>query len=129
MVKRMGKYFNVTGNCIPGRHYMVNLDEYYVVPLDFQALSSSCFRDENRFSQSFARLFAEEFRKDNVGIDLARMFGFVQNDQGKVKIANRIYEICMYKYYLPSFDFGMEDIMDITDWHKDQFGRNGRLNL
>ncbi len=93
----MKKRFNITGLCIPSKHYMVDLsgrleeirgmideglyfsinrgrqfgkttllhaltralsDRYLVVHLDFQALGSASYKDENTFSLAFASIFA-----------------------------------------------------------------------
>lgn len=92
----MRKRFNITGLCIPAKHYMVDLsnrlaeirsmvdegsyfsinrgrqfgkttilhaltkvlsDRYLVVHLDFQALGSASYKDENTFSVAFASIF------------------------------------------------------------------------
>lgn len=93
----MRKRFNITGLCIPSKHYMADLsnrleeirsmvdegsyfsinrgrqfgkttvlhaltrvlpDRYLVVYLDFQALGSASYKDENTFSVAFASIFA-----------------------------------------------------------------------
>ncbi len=93
----MKRRFNITGLCIPSKHYMVDLsgrleeirgmideglyfsinrgrqfgkttllhaltralsDRYLVVHLDFQALGSASYKDENTFSLAFASIFA-----------------------------------------------------------------------
>lgn len=98
----MARYFNVTGLCVPEKHYMVDLTErirqiqkmvdagdyftinrarqygktttltalakaldnqYLVVSLDFQALGSASFQNENIFSLAFLLLFLREIKR------------------------------------------------------------------
>lgn len=98
----MGKSFNVTGLCVPSKHYMVNLEsrikqiremidagdyfvinrarqygktttlaalarelagDYFVISLDFQALGSASFQDENTFSLAFLQIFLREMKR------------------------------------------------------------------
>ena len=40
------------------------------------------------------------YNADNVSIDNATMFGFIKNQHGTVAIANRIFEMRLYNYYL-----------------------------
>lgn len=99
----MARCFNITGLCVPSRHYMADPSErvrqiqkmvdagdyftvnrarqygktttlaalaktlekdYFVVSLDFQALGSSSFRDENAFSLAFLLLFLREVKRN-----------------------------------------------------------------
>lgn len=103
--KAMRKHFNVTGLCVPEKHYMVDITEriagirkmvdagdyftinrarqygktttlaalakslekiYLVFSLDFQALGSASFRDENAFSLAFLRIFARELERKQI---------------------------------------------------------------
>lgn len=98
----MAKYFNVTGLCIPQKHYMVELSEcirqicimvrrgdyftinrarqygktttlaalakalhpqHLVISLDFQALGSASFQNENTFALAFLQLFLREMSR------------------------------------------------------------------
>lgn len=98
----MSKSFNVTGLCIPSKHYMVSLEsrvkeikkmvdagdyfiinrarqygktttlaalakklkeDYFVISLDFQALGSASFRDENAFSLAFLQIYLREMQR------------------------------------------------------------------
>ena len=97
----MKKRFNITGLCVPDKHYMVDIseqleqirelvdegayftinrarqygktttlaalakvlkDDYLVVSLDFQALGSASFDNENKFSIAFASCFLDELK-------------------------------------------------------------------
>lgn len=101
----MPKTFNVTGDCKPGEHYMVNIDrrlsemkkmmddgkyftvnrarqygktttlralsrylrqDYYVVSLDFQAISNAKFQSEHAFSVTFAKLFLKGLKRNEL---------------------------------------------------------------
>lgn len=98
----MARYFNVTGLCVPEKHYMVDLTErirqiqkmvdagdyftinrarqygktttltalakaldnqYLAVSLDFQALGSASFQNENIFSLAFLQIFLREIKR------------------------------------------------------------------
>lgn len=99
---KVGKSFNVTGLCVPSKHFMVNLEsrikqiremidagdyfvinrarqygktttlaalakdlagDYFVISLDFQALGSASFQDENTFSLAFLQIFLREMKR------------------------------------------------------------------
>ena len=40
------------------------------------------------------------YNPDDSAVDMASMFGFVKNDRGSVMIANRIFEMRLYNFYL-----------------------------
>lgn len=104
MVK-VAKRFNVTGLCVPAKHYMVDMKEqveqikkmvdagdyftinrarqygktttlaalakaldqdYLVISLDFQALGSASFQNENAFSLAFLLIFLREMQRQQV---------------------------------------------------------------
>ena len=68
--------------------------------------------DVGRFSQSSENDFAGKtftYAADASVIDVAAMFGFIQNQCGNVAIANRIFETRLYNVYLS------EDEMQKTD--------------
>ena len=53
-------------------------------------------------------------------IDIATMFGFVKNQNGKVVIANRIFETRLYNYYLSTVEMQSKDIYDKSLLDKNQ---------
>jgi hypothetical protein len=64
----------------------------------------------------------------NKSVEIARMYGFVVNDNEKVAISNRIFETILYNYFLSEelvgnnmYDAGLRD--------KNQFVDNGRLDM
>ena len=40
------------------------------------------------------------FNTDNTEMNLAKMFGFIKQENGVVAIANRIFEVRLYNYFL-----------------------------
>ena len=99
---KVSKSFNVTGLCVPSKHYMVSLESrikqiremidagdyfvinrarqygktttlaalakdlaggYFVISLDFQALGSASFQDENTFSLAFLQILLREMKR------------------------------------------------------------------
>lgn len=69
------------------------------------------------------------YNSDETSIDIATMFGFVKNQDGKVAIANRIFEIRLYNYYLSSAEMQDKEIYGKALLDKNQFVVNGRLNM
>lgn len=69
------------------------------------------------------------YNADETSIDIATMFGFVKNQNGKVVIANRIFETRLYNYYLSSVEMQSKDIYDKSLLDKNQFVMNGHLNM
>lgn len=69
------------------------------------------------------------YNADETSIDIATMFGFVKNQNGKVAIANRIFETRLYNYYLSSVEMQSKDIYDKSLLDKNQFVMNGHLNM
>ena len=69
------------------------------------------------------------YNADETSIDIATMFGFVKNQNGKVVIANRIFETRLYNYYLSTVEMQSKDIYDKSLLDKNQFVMNGHLNM
>ena len=44
------------------------------------------------------------YNPDDPTIDLATIFGFIRNENGTIRVANRIFEIRLYKYFLTTSD-------------------------
>lgn len=62
-------------------------------------------------------------------IETALMFGFVKVSNCQVVIANRIFEILLYNFFLAAPSMQQEEIYDAALKDKDQFIENGRLNM
>lgn len=69
------------------------------------------------------------YNPDNNVITLANMFGFIKNKDGNVVIANRIFEIRLYNYYLSSVEMQESDIYKASIQDKNQFIFAGHLNM
>ena len=69
------------------------------------------------------------FNMDNPTIDIAAMFGFIKNQRGVVVIANRLFEIRLYNFYLSTSQMQETDIYAASVRDKNQFLVNGHLNM
>lgn len=66
---------------------------------------------------------------DNHSMDIASMFGFIKNKNGKVAIANRIFETRLYNRYLLKFDMQKLELPKAAANDINQFITEGRLNM
>lgn len=55
------------------------------------------------------------YNTDETSVDIAAMFGFIKNDCGNIAIANRIFEMRLYNYYLSTADVQKKDIYGSRD--------------
>ncbi len=62
-------------------------------------------------------------------VETALMFGFVRKEDNNVVIANRIFEILLYNFFLAEPALQQERIYDEALKDKNQFVRNGRLDM
>lgn len=62
-------------------------------------------------------------------IEMALMFGFVKVSEHLILIANRIFEILLYNLYLASPEMQREEIYDAAWKDRNQFIKEGRLNM
>ncbi|MDO4338966.1 MAG: AAA-like domain-containing protein [Eubacteriales bacterium] len=69
------------------------------------------------------------YNPDDSAIDIATMFGFVKNDAGTLRIANRIYETRLYNYYLAANEAQSSEIFITAANNKSQFICNGHLDM
>lgn len=60
--------------------------------------------------------------------EIAEMFGFIKNKNGNVAIANRIFEMVFYNFYLSLADVRNTEIYKAALCDKSQFVCGGRLN-
>jgi hypothetical protein len=77
-------------------------------------------------------LFAGEkiiYNPDNSAIDMAQMYGFVKNDNGGIAIANRIFEIRLYNYFLSTSEAQNTKIFKAASYDKNQYIKNGHLDM
>lgn len=66
---------------------------------------------------------------DGSVIDMATMFGFIKNQDGSVAIANRIFEIRLYNFYLSEDELQGTDLFKASLQDKNQFVVDGYLNM
>lgn len=64
----------------------------------------------------------------NKSIEIAEMFGFVKNENNKIVITNRIFEMVLYNLFL-SEEVVESKIYDSALQNKNQFIQGGRLNM
>lgn len=69
------------------------------------------------------------YNPDDPSIDVAIMFGFVKNVSGTVNIANRLFEMRLYNYFLTVMEAQENAIFAVTSDNKNQFIKEGYLNM
>ncbi len=69
------------------------------------------------------------YNRDNIIIDNASMFGFIKNEHGTVTIANRIFEMRLYNFYLSSTNMQKQEIYKAALQDRNQFIVEGHLNM
>jgi hypothetical protein len=69
------------------------------------------------------------YNPDDTAVDIAQMFGFIKNENGNIVIANRIFEMRLYNYFLTRSDAQNSEIFRAASSHKNQYIQNGHLNM
>lgn len=69
------------------------------------------------------------YNSDTPAVDIAGMFGFIKNHDGKIEVANRIFETRLYNLYLSEEEIRNNEIQRDVQQDKNQFIENGRLNM
>ncbi len=69
------------------------------------------------------------YNPDAEDISAAQMFGFIKESEGTVVIANRIFEIRLYNYFLSSAEIQNNSLHRSAIQDKNLFIENGRLNM
>lgn len=69
------------------------------------------------------------YNPDDLSVDAAVMFGFVKNDDGTVAIANRVFEMRIYNFFLTTAEAQSSAIFTAASDQKTQFIRNGDLDM
>lgn len=64
----------------------------------------------------------------NPSIEIAEMFGFIQNKNGQVAVANRIFETVLYNLFLTE-ETVHSSMAKAGFWDKNQFIKQGHLNM
>ncbi len=69
------------------------------------------------------------YNTDEGIIDMAAMFGFIKNQNGNVAVANRIFEIRLYNFFLSEDELRENDIYRASLQDKNQFIIDGCLDM
>jgi len=80
----------------------------------------------------FSLLFGGEvfvYNPDESWIDMATMFGFIRNNNGRVEIANRIFEMRLYNYFLATTKSQSNKMFQIAAQSKTQFIQDSHLDM
>lgn len=108
------KTFNTTGRCIPEKHYMVNINDKLAqisrMVDDVRMLYAILFKG-NKFA----------YNPYSVAINLRTMFGYIEDNHGVVTIANRIFEMSLYNYFLSEEQLTSPVYLEAQK-NKNQFG-------
>lgn len=76
-------------------------------------------------------LFAGEtvpYNPDDISVSDAEMYGLVRNQDGRVQVANRIFEIRLYNFFLNQEQM-QTSLFSTEEGDRSQFIENGRLNM
>jgi hypothetical protein len=69
------------------------------------------------------------YNPDDLAVDMARMFGFVRNDNGTLIISNRIFEMRLYNYFLTTAELQNSAIFKAASDNKNQYIKDGHLDM
>ncbi|MCD8022065.1 MAG: ATP-binding protein [Lachnospiraceae bacterium] len=99
-------------------------------------LFESLWEKLNRYPEMKDRLYALLFRGqpipyniDDPVIDLLQMYGFIRNENGMMQMANRIFEVRLYNYFLMTGEAMDTEINQKGALEKNQFIRDGQLDM
>lgn len=98
----------------------------------FESLESKLIDYPQLQKTLYSLLFGGETIVYNVfdeATNIAIMFGFVKKQDGNIFVANRIFEILLYNYFLTSTDAQNTSIFRAAANNKSQFICNGHLNM
>ena len=79
----------------------------------------------------YAILFSGEkitYNPDNPIIDMAAMFGFIRNENSRLAVANRIFEVRIYNFFLSEEEVNSRIYIE-GSIEKSRFIKEGRLNM
>ena len=98
----------------------------------FESLMGKLYAYPNLEKKLYSILFDGKriiYNPDDSSIDIAVMFGFVKKDGGAVIIANRIFEMRLYNYFLATDEAQNSEIFNISAQNTTQFICNGHLDM
>ncbi|MCC8168224.1 MAG: ATP-binding protein [Clostridiales bacterium] len=100
------------------------------------ALFDSLWEKLNRYPEMKHRIYELLFRGEPIpfNIDdsvtnLLHMFGFVRNMNGTMQMANRIFEVRVYNYFLMTAEASKAEIFQVGAERKNQFIHDGMLDM
>lgn len=68
------------------------------------------------------------YNPDNQVIELAKMFGYIREQEGRIQVANRIFETRLYDYYLSEEEL-TNALGSFSTQDKSQFMKDNRLDM
>ena len=98
----------------------------------FESLMGKLYEYPGMRQMMYSILFSGEkvlYNPDEQWVDIAMMFGFVKNSNGTVIIANRIFEMRLYNYFLATTDAQNSEMFKLASQDKSQFIRGGFLDM
>ena len=98
----------------------------------FESLMGKVVNDEELSGLLESVLFEGKkmaYNADNHVISLLMMYGFIHNDGGFIAIANRVFEMRLYNYFLSTAAVQNTGIYEAGLQDKNQFIEGGRLNM
>lgn len=69
------------------------------------------------------------YNPDSTAIDIAIMFGFAKNEEGSLVLANRIFEMRLYNYFLTTSEAQSSRIFTAASDNKSQYIRGKHLDM
>lgn len=69
------------------------------------------------------------YNPDDPAMDIAFVLGFIKNVDGILTIANRIFEIRLYNYFLTADDGREHEMSEISSDNMQQYVKNGHLDM
>ena len=69
------------------------------------------------------------YNSDDDTVNIATMFGFIRNKNGNIAVANRIFEVRLYNYYLSTVEMQSKAIYNASLSDKNRFVCDGHLNM
>ena len=96
----------------------------------FDSLMGKIQNDRELYNILYMTLFSGElisFNPYNIATGDAAMYGFIVNENGKIKIANRIFETMLYNYFLSEDMKENPEIYSAGDSERLEFVHNGHL--
>lgn len=98
----------------------------------FDSLMNKVYDNSEMKNMLERMLFAGDiisYNPDVIAISDAEMYGFIRNDRGNLAVANRIFEVRLYNYFLSSCKMQESPLFRSGANEKMEFIKNGRLQM